>query len=93
MLRLAYEAQQAGGSATCSLNAADEIAVEAFLAGRLPFLGIAEIVAETLEKMPHREARSVDEVLEIDHQSRQTARGLIEGREKGNVNVRIRAKA
>jgi 1-deoxy-D-xylulose-5-phosphate reductoisomerase len=77
LLRLAYEAQAAGGSATCTLNAADEIAVEAFLAGRISFPGIARIVAETLERVPNRTPRSVEEVLEIDRASRQTARALV----------------
>src|SRR6202167_5792290 len=48
VLKLAYEAQETGGSATCTLNAADEIAVEAFLAGRISFPGIAALIAETL---------------------------------------------
>lgn len=77
LLRLAYEAQAAGGSATCTLNAADEIAVEAFLAGRISFPGIARIVNETLEKVPNRTPRSVEEVLEIDRASRETARALV----------------
>ncbi len=58
LLKLAYEAQEAGGSATATLNAADEIAVEAFLAGRIPFPAIAATVAETLERMPSREPSS-----------------------------------
>ncbi|HXP08418.1 MAG TPA: 1-deoxy-D-xylulose-5-phosphate reductoisomerase, partial [Acidobacteriaceae bacterium] len=48
LLKLAYEAQQQGGLATCTLNAADEVAVEAFLEGRIPFPAIAETVEETL---------------------------------------------
>ena len=56
LLKLAYEAQEAGGSATAVLNAADEIAVEAFLGDRIPFLGIGETVAETLAKMPAAES-------------------------------------
>ena len=56
LLKLAYQAQETGGSATCTLNAADEIAVEAFLAGRISFPGIAATVAETLEQVPVREA-------------------------------------
>src|SRR3954451_9588622 len=48
LLKLAYQCQEAGGSATCTLNAADEIAVEAFLQGRIGFLNIHEIVQETL---------------------------------------------
>ncbi len=77
LLRLAYEAQAAGGSATCTLNAADEVAVEAFLAGRISFPGIARVVGETLEKVPNRAPRSVEEVLEIDRASRETARALV----------------
>jgi 1-deoxy-D-xylulose-5-phosphate reductoisomerase len=80
LLKLAYEAQEAGGSAAATLNAADEIAVEAFLAGRIPFPGIAATVAETLERVPVREPRSVSEVLDIDRESRQTARNIIEAR-------------
>jgi 1-deoxy-D-xylulose-5-phosphate reductoisomerase len=59
------------------LNAADEIAVEAFLSGRIPFPEIAATVAETLDRMPHREAGSVAEVLEIDRTSREVARDVI----------------
>lgn len=77
LLALAYAAQTAGGSATCTLNAADEVAVEAFLAGRISFPGIARIVRETLEKVPHRTPRTVEEVLEIDRASRQMARALL----------------
>lgn len=80
LLKLAYQAQEAGGSATCILNAADEIAVEAFLDERLPFPGIAEVVSETLEKVPNRTPRSVEEVMQIDELSRQTARNLVQER-------------
>ncbi len=48
LLGLAYRCQEAGGSATCTLNAADEIAVEAFLTGQIGFTEIAEVVSETL---------------------------------------------
>jgi 1-deoxy-D-xylulose-5-phosphate reductoisomerase len=80
LLRLAYEAQEAGGAATCILNAADEIAVEAFLEERLSFPGIAEVVSETLEKVPNRAPRSVEEVLDMDRQSRVMARELVQER-------------
>ena len=69
-------ARKAGGSATCTLNAADEMAVEAFLTGRIGFLSIYEIVAETLARMPAREPRTVGEILEIDRESRALAREL-----------------
>jgi len=78
LLKLAYEAQETGGSATCTLNAADEVAVEAFLAGRISFPGIAALIAETLQRVPVREARSVGEVLDIDRESRAAARGIME---------------
>ncbi len=76
LLRLAYECQQTGGSAACTLNAADEIAVEAFLQEKIGFLGIHEVVSECLAKMPVRWPRSVEEVLEIDAESRRVAREL-----------------
>src|SRR5262249_32783149 len=77
LLKLAYAAQEAGGWATVALNAADEIAVEAFLARKISFPAIAETIEETLQRVPSREPRSVHEVLEIDHESRQAARRLI----------------
>lgn len=84
LLRLAYEAQAAGGSATCTLNAADEIAVDAFLKGRISFPGIADLVEQTLNAVPAREPASVAEVLAIDEQSRAAAREIIT---KGRVLV------
>lgn len=80
LLRLAYQAQEAGGTATCTLNAADEVAVEAFLAGQIPFPAIAETVEETLEKMPWREAGGVAELLEVDRLSRLEARAVVQRR-------------
>ena len=80
VLKLAYQAREAGGSATCTLNAADEIAVEAFLAGRIPFPAIAATVAETLDRIPSREPQTIPEVLEIDRASREAARRVIESR-------------
>lgn len=80
LLSLAYQAQETGGAATCMLNAADEIAVEAFLEERLPFSGIAEVVSETLEKVPNRTPRSVEEIMEIDQESRAAARHLVQER-------------
>jgi 1-deoxy-D-xylulose-5-phosphate reductoisomerase len=77
LLALAYRAQETGGSATCTLNAADEIAVEAFLEERISFPGISEVVERTLEKVPVRQPGSVGEVLEIDEESRAVARGLV----------------
>ena len=76
LLRLSYEAQEAGGAATCTLNAADEIAVEAFLKEQISFTGIAEVVEQTLAAMPRREPASVAEVLAIDEESRAVAREI-----------------
>lgn len=80
LLGLAYRCQETGGSATCTLNAADEIAVEAFLQGRLGFLQIAEVVVDTLERVPLRTPRTIDDVLEIDSESRRRARELVAAR-------------
>ena len=93
LLQLAYQAQEAGGSATCTLNAADEIAVEAFLAGRIPFPAIATTVAETLQRVPSRDPRSVTEVLEIDRASREVARGVVAAKwdEKITTEAALRA--
>ena len=77
LLKLAYEAQEQGGSATCTLNAADEIAVEAFLEGRIPFPVIAETVEETLARQPSREPATIGEVISIDQASREVARQVL----------------
>lgn len=77
LLRLAYECQREGGSATCTLNAADEVAVEAFLQGKIAYLAIAEVVAETLSRIPARQPQTVGEILEIDRESRNRARELV----------------
>jgi 1-deoxy-D-xylulose-5-phosphate reductoisomerase len=87
LLKLAYEAQETGGSATCTLNAADEIAVEAFLAGNIPFPAIAATVAETLDRVPGREPQTIAEVLEIDRASREAARRVIDARWGRNVTA------
>ena len=87
LLKLAYQCQEAGGSATCTLNAADEVAVEAFLEGRIGYLSINEIVQETLSRMPSRTPRSVGDILEIDRESRAVAREVATARAAGTVTV------
>ncbi len=77
LLRLAYEAQRQGGSATCTLNAADEIAVQAFLDRRIPFPAIAETVEETLARQPATEPATIQEVIAIDAASREVARQIV----------------
>lgn len=79
LLKLAYQAMESGGSATATLNAADEVAVEAFLNGEIPYPRIAEVVEETLQQMPARTPGSIAEVLDIDDQSRQVARSIARG--------------
>jgi 1-deoxy-D-xylulose-5-phosphate reductoisomerase len=77
LLPLAFECQKAGGSAACTLNAADEVAVEAFLEGTITFGSIYKVVRETAERMPTRTPRNIGEVLEIDRKSREQARSLV----------------
>jgi 1-deoxy-D-xylulose-5-phosphate reductoisomerase len=77
LLGLAYESLRMGGSASCILNAADEVAVSAFLQGEIGFPSIARVVAQTLEGMPHQEPASVAEVLDVDDTARRVARQII----------------
>ena len=74
-LRLGYEAGRAGGSAPAVLNAADEIAVGAFLAGRIGFASIAVVVERTLHDVTVRELSSVEDVLAVDAEGRTVATG------------------
>jgi 1-deoxy-D-xylulose-5-phosphate reductoisomerase len=78
-LRLAREAGEVGGTAPCVLNAADEVAVEAFLAGRIPFTGIPEVIDRTLEAIPGAPVRNFEDLFAADAAARGQARGLIEG--------------
>jgi 1-deoxy-D-xylulose-5-phosphate reductoisomerase len=80
LLKLAYQAQEAGGAATATLNAADEIAVEAFLGGEIPFPAIAATVSETLERMPHCDPASIGEILEAERAARRIAQQVIESK-------------
>ncbi len=73
-LRLGYEAGRAGGSAPAVLNAADEIAVQAFLEGRIGFTSIPEVVARTLDALDHRRVATVEEVMAVDREARAVAR-------------------
>jgi 1-deoxy-D-xylulose-5-phosphate reductoisomerase len=72
-LRLAYRALERGGSAPAVLNAANEVAVDAFLAGRLPFTGIARVIADTLDSVPATPAANLDAVMAADQQARRAA--------------------
>jgi 1-deoxy-D-xylulose-5-phosphate reductoisomerase len=92
LLKLAYQAQEQGGSATCTLNAADEVAVEAFLAGRILFPGIAQTVEETLSRQAAKKPATIEEVLEIDRISRELARRVIEEPKRVTVTMGRDAK-
>jgi 1-deoxy-D-xylulose-5-phosphate reductoisomerase len=76
-LRLALEALEAGGTAPVTLNAANEIAVAAFLKERIAFLDIAFIITETLEQMGSVPAEDIDTVLESDARARQAAEEIV----------------
>lgn len=76
-LALAYAALRAGGSAPAILNAANEEAVAAFLAGRMGFWDIQACVADTLAALPGEEVRSLGQVMEIDRKARERAQGWI----------------
>ncbi|MET0565810.1 MAG: 1-deoxy-D-xylulose-5-phosphate reductoisomerase [Acidimicrobiia bacterium] len=78
-LDLAYEAGREGGSSPAILNAADEVAVAAFLDGRLGFLGIAEVVSATLETADWRALDSVEDVIAADRDGREIAASFIAG--------------
>ena len=79
-LDLAYRAGRAGGSAPAWLNAANEVAVAAFLEGHLSWLGIAEVVRATLDRCDGTELGSVGDVLEADRLAREVARATLGAR-------------
>ncbi len=73
-LRLAYEAAEKGGAHAIALNAADEIAVEAFLAREIPFMAIPRTIEEVLQATPESHPATIAEVLALDQQAREAAR-------------------
>ncbi len=73
-LRLAYQAAEAGGSKSIALNAADEIAVAAFLNREIGFTDISKVVEHTINETKHRHPESIEEVLALDAQARELAR-------------------
>jgi 1-deoxy-D-xylulose-5-phosphate reductoisomerase len=77
-LGLAYEAGRLGETAPAWLNAANEVAVEAFLEGRLPWNSIPEVLTEALTRHDGAQATSVEAVVDADHRARELARQLIE---------------
>lgn len=76
-LALGREALEKGGAAPCALNAADEIAVEAFLAGRLNFLGIPRVIEEVMRQTSTARLNALEDVFECDLESRRRAREAV----------------
>ena len=79
-LDLAYAAGRAGGTAPAAFNAADEVAVAAFLERRIGFLDIPAVITEVLEDHEQTEATSVGVVIEADRAARRAARAAVERR-------------
>ncbi len=73
LLALAREAGERGGTSPCAFNAANEVAVAAFLDGRLPFLAIADVVAEALAAVDGEAARDLDDLVDADAEARRAA--------------------
>ena len=78
-LRLAREAALAGGTAPCVLNAANEVAVHAFLDNRLRFNGIAEVIERTLAELPVAPVRAFESLYQADREARTTAGEVVAG--------------
>ena len=88
-LRLAYEAAETGGDKTIALNAADEVAVAAFLEGNIPFNGIPNTIESVLKVTPDRHSESINEVLQADSEARERAGFVVQqigqGRQPSSV--------
>ncbi len=81
-LNLARAAARAGGTAPCILNAANEVAVHAFLEGRLGFLGIPEVIERTLERLPAEPVRAFESLYEADREARALAASLVDASDR-----------
>jgi len=84
-LRLARAAMEAGGGAPCVLNAANEVAVAAFLDRRIGFLEVAEIVERSLDLLPDRRIKGLDDVIALDREARAAAAGFVASRARPNA--------
>lgn len=76
-LKLAYDALRAGGSAPAILNAANEVAVQAFLDGQIGFRMIDQLIGRVMDKLPHDTVQDIDAVLQHDRNARAAAQALI----------------
>ncbi|MCX7817382.1 MAG: 1-deoxy-D-xylulose-5-phosphate reductoisomerase [Syntrophales bacterium] len=81
-IKIAYEAARAGGDRPVVMNAANEVAVEAFLEGRIGFTVMPEIISGALDSLVFTKPQTVEDVLEIDRVARDVARGLLKEMEK-----------
>jgi 1-deoxy-D-xylulose-5-phosphate reductoisomerase len=88
-LQLAYAALRAGGTAPAVLNAANEVAVAAFLARQLSFTGIHQLIQRTLERVPARAADDLDTILAADAEARRVAGAQIAGMAEGGKNRKM----
>jgi 1-deoxy-D-xylulose-5-phosphate reductoisomerase len=87
-VRLAREAAVAGGTAPCVLNAANEVAVHAFLEGRLDFLGIPAVIEAALERLPAAPVRAFESLYEADREARSIAAELVAERGRQGLVAR-----
>lgn len=78
-LAIAEEAGREGGGAPCVMNAANEVAVAAFLDGRLPFLGIADVIERTLDSVPRQAIGHFNQLATLDEEARRVAADLVVG--------------
>jgi 1-deoxy-D-xylulose-5-phosphate reductoisomerase len=87
-LRIAYEAAEAGGAKTVALNAADEVAVAAFLEGSIRFADIPRIIEDTVSASNRGQLESIREVLEADTEARRYAQEFVLGITKKTGHLR-----
>jgi 1-deoxy-D-xylulose-5-phosphate reductoisomerase len=78
-LRLAIEAMEAGGTVPAVLNAANEIAVDAFLNGAIGFTDIARVIEQSMRAVARREADCLETIFEADGEAREVAMALMKG--------------
>jgi len=81
-LQLAYDAMTAGGTAATAMNAANEIAVDAFLKEQISFTGIPSLIASTMDHMPTQAVSSIEHLIEIDQEARQYAQSWVNASDK-----------
>jgi 1-deoxy-D-xylulose-5-phosphate reductoisomerase len=92
-LRLAREALEAGGSAPVVLNAANEVAVAAFLDGQIRFTRIAELISDALERVPAGDLRGIDTCVDVDSATRALVRGRLGARDLSGAAGAMRSHA